>query len=133
MLVNKWVASTILAVLGVLLAATKQFLVIWPAFAGMNQLLASLALMTIAIWTAKVQKATGLGKALVIAPAVFLWITVTIALIWYEVVVIPALVKAGKIATASAVAGITAIGLLLNFLIFGLWIKSLRKPETEFV
>ncbi|HIP56568.1 MAG TPA: carbon starvation protein A [Ignisphaera aggregans] len=132
-LVNKWVASTILAVLGVLLAATKQFLVIWPAFAGMNQLLASLALMTIAIWTAKVQKATGLGKALVIAPAVFLWITVTIALIWYEVVVIPALVKAGKIATASAVAGITAIGLLLNFLIFGLWIKSLRKPETEFV
>ncbi len=130
-LANKWVASAILAIIGVLLAATKQFLVIWPAFAGMNQLLASLALMTIAVWTIKVQKAPGLAKALVVAPAIFLWITVTIALIWYEAVVIPAMIKAGNVVTASVVAGVTAIGLVLNFLIFGLWIRSLKRPEIE--
>ncbi|HID66678.1 MAG TPA: hypothetical protein EYP32_07905, partial [Aquificaceae bacterium] len=52
-LTNRWIASIIVVVLGMALAATKQFLIIWPAFAGMNQLLSSLALMTVSVWVAK--------------------------------------------------------------------------------
>ncbi len=126
---NKWFASILLACIGIALAATKQFLVIWPAFAGMNQLLSSLALMTVAVWTIKVQKAPGLGKALVVAPAVFMWITTTIALLWYEFTVVPPLLAKGGSAalTGSVVAGVTAIGIGLNILILALWIRRLAK------
>ncbi len=129
-LANKWLASLIIAVIGIALAATKQFLVIWPAFAGMNQLLSSLALMTVAVWTIKVQKAPSLGRALVVAPAVFMWVTTTLALLWYEATVIPPLIaKGGGAAATGAVVGtVTAIGIALNLLILWLWIKSLTKP-----
>ncbi len=120
---NKWVASIILAVLGMLLAGTKEFLVLWPAFAGMNQLLSSLALMTVAIWVIKIQKATALGKALVVAPAIFMWITVTVALLWFEIIAVP--VYGGII--AYIVGAITVIGVALNIYLFILWLRSLRK------
>ncbi len=130
-LANKWVAAAILAIIGIALAWSKQFLIIWPAFAGMNQLLSSLALMTVAVWVAKVQKASGLGKFLVIAPAVFMWFTVTIALLWYEAVVVPAMMAAGglKAVTAIVVAIVTAIGVILNLYLFALWINRMRKKE----
>ena len=130
-LANKWVAAAILAIIGIALAWTKQFLIIWPAFAGMNQLLSSLALMTVAVWVAKVQKASGLGKFLVIAPAVFMWFTVTIALLWYEAVVVPAMLAAGgtKAVTAIVVAIVTAIGVILNLYLFILWVLRMRKKE----
>ncbi len=128
---NKWIAAAILAIIGIALAWTKQFLIIWPAFAGMNQLLSSLALMTVAVWVAKVQKASGLGKALVIAPAVFMWFTVTIALLWYEAIVVPAMLAAGgaKAVTAIVVAIVTAIGVALNLYLFGLWVKRMRRKD----
>ncbi len=129
-LANKWVAATILAGVGIILAWTRQFLIIWPAFAGMNQLLASLALMTVAVWTIKVQKATALGKALVVAPAIFLWFTVTAALIWYLIVVVPP--ELGT-ATGWVVGVITLIGVGLNLYLFVEWMRSLRRPETEFM
>ena len=130
-LANKWVAAAILAIIGIALAWSKQFLIIWPAFAGMNQLLSSLALMTVAVWVAKVQKASGLGKFLVIAPAVFMWFTVTIALLWYEAVVVPAMMGVGslKAVTAIVVAIVTAIGIILNLYLFALWINRMRKKE----
>ncbi|WFO75081.1 carbon starvation protein A [Desulfurococcaceae archaeon MEX13E-LK6-19] len=123
---NKWVASAILALIGMWLAASKQFLLLWPAFAGMNQLLSSLALMTVAVWVAKVQKASSLGKALVVAPAIFMWITVTIALLWFEYVVVYPKMLAGELA-GIIVGVITAIGIILNLLIFALWIRRMRK------
>ncbi len=125
-LANKWVAATILAGLGIALAWTREFLVIWPAFAGMNQLLSSLALMTVSVWVIKVQKATATGKALVVAPAVFMWITVTAALLWYLAAVIPPLMSANPI-TAGVVGTITAVGVGLNLYLFGEWIRSLRR------
>ncbi len=127
---NKWVASAILALLGMLLAATGMFSIIWPAFSGMNQLLSSLALMTIAVWVVKVQKASGLGKFLVVAPAVFMWFTVTIALLWFEAIVVPATAALGgtKLITAIVVGIVTAIGLLLNLYLFAIWLRTLKKP-----
>ncbi len=127
-LANRWVASIVIVVLGSLLAWGGAFLVIWPAFSGMNQLLASLALMTVSVWVIKVQKAPTLGKILTVAPAVFLWVTVTVALIWYLAVVVPA-TAATKPFTASVVGIATAIGLALNLYLFALWISSLRKKE----
>ncbi|NPA23079.1 MAG: carbon starvation protein A [Crenarchaeota archaeon] len=123
---NRIIASLILVGLGVLLAWGKAFLVIWPAFAGMNQLLASLALMTISLWVIKVQKAPKLGKALTLAPAIFLWITVTLALIWFLIIVVPA---TPNIITAIIVGTATCIGLGLNTYLFALWIKALRTRE----
>jgi len=130
-LTNKWVASIIAVILGMALAATKQFLIIWPAFAGMNQLLSSLALMTVSVWVAKYVQTTKFGKTLVVAPAIFMWVTVTIALIWYEVAIVPVfLAKGGTLAvTGVAVATITAIGLILNLLLFALWIREMRAKK----
>ncbi len=132
-LANKWVASTILAAIGIALAWGGNFLVLWPAFAGMNQLLSSLALMTVAVWVAKVQKASTAGKALVVAPAIFMWITVTLALLWYEAVVVPVFIGAGggKLVTGVVVGTITAIGIALNLYLFGLWYKTMKKPSIE--
>ncbi|HDI02207.1 MAG TPA: carbon starvation protein A, partial [Ignisphaera sp.] len=128
---NRWIASLILVGLGVALAWGGAFLVIWPAFAGMNQLLASLALMTISLWVIKIQKAPGLGKALTVAPAIFLWFTVTLALIWYLIVVVPAVAAVpAKFLTAIVVGAATAIGLVLNLYLFISWILSLKRKEV---
>ncbi len=132
-LANKWVASAILALLGIALAWGGSFLVIWPAFAGMNQLLSSLALMTISLWVAKVQKASTGGKILVVAPAIFMWITVTVALLWYEAVVVPAMIQAGgaKALTGAVVGFVTGIGVALNLYLFSLWILNMKKEKIE--
>lgn len=131
-LANRWVASIILVAIGAALAWTKLWPVLWPAFAGMNQLLASLALMTISLWVVKVQKAPPLGKGLTLTPAFFLWITVTIALIWYEIVVIPPMLAAGgmKTATGIAVGIITGIGLVLNIMLLIDFLLAYRRPEA---
>ena len=132
-LANRWLASFILVVIGALLAYTRLWPVLWPAFSGMNQLLASLALMTVALWAAKIQKTTPLGKGLTLSPAFFLWITVTIALIWYEAVVVPPLIAAGgmKAITGIAVGIITAIGLILNLMLLADFIMAYRRPATS--
>ncbi len=127
---NRWVASIILVVIGMALAYSKAFLVIWPAFSGMNQLLASLALMTISLWVIKVQKAPGLGKALTVAPAIFLWVTVTIALIWYLAFVVPHIALA-KPFVAAVVGTATGIGLGLNLFLFAGWVRGLKRPIEQ--
>ena len=129
-LTNRWLASIILVIIGMYLAYGKAFLVIWPAFSGMNQLLASLALMTISLWAIKVQRAPGLGKGLTVAPAIFLWVTVTVALIWYLITVVPA-IALHKPFTAAVVGGATGVGLGLNLFLFASWIRGLRRPVPE--
>ncbi len=132
---NRWLASIILVLLGGWLAWKGAFLVLWPAFAGMNQLLASLALMTVAVWAIKIQKAPKAGKVLTTAPAVFLWTTVTIALIWFLAVVslppIFSAIAAGEPipATSLAVSIIIGLGLALNLYLFAIWLLTLRRRE----
>ncbi|RLF76056.1 carbon starvation protein A, partial [Thermococci archaeon] len=99
--------------------------ILWPAFAGMKQLLASIAMMTAAVWAYKIQKAGTWGYAVLI-PALFLWITVTAGLIWY-IAVVP--LSGG---TLIAVKGSLLVGLLLNFLLIYDFYLAWKKPEEEY-
>ncbi len=85
-LTNRWVASVVPAFLGIWLAWSGAWTTIWPAFGGANQMLASVALMTAAAWAIRVQKAKGIN---VLLPALFLWLTVSLAILWYLFTVVP--------------------------------------------
>ncbi|WP_297506067.1 carbon starvation protein A [Thermococcus sp.] len=125
LITNKWVASIIIAGLGTYLAWGAGYKVIWPAFSAMNQMLASIALMTAALWVAKVQRAGSWSWAVLI-PALFLWITVTAAMIWY-LIYVP---MVGEYLIA--VKGAIVISLLLNFLLaWDFWI-AWKRPEEEY-
>jgi carbon starvation protein len=49
-------ASLIPAALGIALAWTGSYNVLWPAFGGANQMLASIALITVAAWVIQKRK-----------------------------------------------------------------------------
>ena len=83
---NRWIASTIPAFLGISLAWSGAWSILWPAFGGANQMLASVALITVSAWVIREQKTSGLY---VFIPALFLWVTVTAAIIWYLIYAIP--------------------------------------------
>ncbi len=119
---NKWIASIILVVFGIYMAWGGNWLIIWPAFSGMNQMLASIALMTASLWVAKVQNPHGSWKWAVIIPALFLWITVTAALVWFLIVIKPGF----------WVSLITVIGLLLNIMLVIDWYAAWKKPAEEY-
>ncbi|GAB6101711.1 carbon starvation protein A [Thermococcus atlanticus] len=119
---NKWIASIILVVFGIYMAWGGNWLIIWPAFSGMNQMLASIALMTASLWVAKVQRPAGAWKWAVVIPALFLWITVTAALVWFLVVIRPGF----------WVSLITIVGLLLNLLLVFDWYAAWKKPAEEY-
>jgi carbon starvation protein len=80
-LTNRWVASVIPAAIGIWLAATGNWLVIWGSFGAANQLIASIALMTGAAYVAKKMKSRFANMAVI--PAWLLWITVTAAIVWF--------------------------------------------------
>jgi len=119
---NKWVASLILVFFGIYMAWGGSFLILWPAFSGMNQMLASIALMTASLWVAKVQNPHGAWKWAVILPALFLWITVTAALIWFLLVIKPDI----------WVSIITIVGLILNVMLVIDWYTAWKKPAEEY-
>jgi carbon starvation protein len=85
---NKWVGSLVVAFFGIGLAWSGNYTILWPAFSGANQLIASIVMLTVAMWVKKElnEKYTNL----VFIPAVFLWITVTAAIIWYQIAIVPA-------------------------------------------
>ncbi|MBN1242676.1 MAG: carbon starvation protein A [Spirochaetales bacterium] len=125
---NKWIASFVIAFLGIGLAWTGNYTVLWPAFSGANQLLASIVMLTVAAWVTK--KLNPKYSAMVMIPAVLLWITVTAALIWYEAAVIPtffrdmALTK--NVITGTVVGAITAFMLILNFIMIASFLKNYK-------
>ena len=80
-LTNRWVASVIPAAIGIWLAATGNWLIIWGSFGAANQLIASIALMTGAGYVAKRLKSSFANIAVI--PAWILWVTVTAAIIWF--------------------------------------------------
>ena len=105
---NRWLASLLAAAIGIGLAKTGNWTIIWPAFGGANQMLAAIALMTSGLWVRNVLAVKGVMRYLVLAPALFLWLTVTLAYVWFIVVVKP----------SSAVYTIVVIELLLAFMLF---------------
>ena len=135
-LTNRWVASGIAVLIGAAMAFPTvviggkiygAYRTVWPAFAGVNQLLAALALLTSALWVYAVLKIRGGTAWLILVPALFLWITVTIALAWWLAVVmphIPAIQKAGS-------GTIAAISLGLDLLLIGLFTAGLRRASRQ--
>jgi len=120
---NRWVASTIPAAIGIALAWSGAWTVIWPAFGGANQMLASIALMTGAAWVIRVQRKSGW---MVLGPALFLWFTVTLALIWYLFIAVPTFMAKSPM-QAYVLGIIVVIMLLLNFIL----IYDYFKPTPE--
>ena len=123
---NRWVASFIPAFLGIYLAWTGQFNILWPSFSAANQLIASIALMTGAAFVSK--KLQSKFAIVAIIPAWFLWFTVTCAIVWFMWVVMP-----GTIAKTPGmgwtVQTIMAIMLVLNILFIVDFVKSSKKKE----
>lgn len=130
---NKWVASVVIAFVGIFLARSGGYTVLWPAFSGANQLLASVVMLTVAVWVKKKLNPAYLMSVLI--PAVLLWVTVTCALIWYEVVIIPVffrdMAKTMNVITGSVVGAITLFMLILNFIMIGAFLKNWKTGEIK--
>ncbi len=133
-LTNRWVASFLAVFISAVMAYPTvviggtidgAYSVIWPAFAGVNQLLAALALLTSALWVYAILKVRGGTAWLIMAPALFLWITVTIALGWWLVVVAPNIPAIQKLGSGT----IVAISLILDILLIILFVRGLRQAS----
>ncbi len=123
-LTNRWIASLIPAGIGIYLAWSKNFTIIWPSFGAANQLIASIALMTGAAFVAKKLKSKFAIMAII--PAWILWVTVTAAIIWFMIVVMPASIakQPGPGWTVQIIMGIM---LVLNVLFIVDFVKSRKE------
>jgi carbon starvation protein len=113
LLTNRWVASVIPAFIGIYLAWSKNFTVLWGSFGAANQLIASIALMTGAAYVQTKLRSSFYKIAFV--PALLLWVTVTAGMIWFLLAVMPSsIVKApGPGWTVSV---IVVVMLIMNFI-----------------
>lgn len=129
---NKWVASIIIAFVGLFLARSGGYSFIWPAFSGANQLLASVVMLTVAVWVK--QKLNPKYISAVLIPAIFLWITVTAALVWYEIAVVPVffrdMANIAKVTTGAIVGIITLVMLILNFIMISGFLKNFKEKKS---
>ncbi len=132
---NRWFASFLVVLIGgamaypvVTLAGTQQpaYKVLWPAFAGVNQLLAALALLTAALWVYAVLKVRGATNWLIQVPAWFLWITVTAGLGWWLIDVMPKLSASVQKVGAGSIA---AVSLALDFLLIYYFVRGLLRAS----
>lgn len=71
---NRYLSTTIVVILSVLLLASGEFSRLWPIFGSANQLLAALALLTIGVWLIK----KNISATFVTIPMFFMF-TVTLA------------------------------------------------------
>ncbi len=120
-LTNRWVASIIPAAIGIWLADTGNWLIIWGSFGAANQLIASIALMTGAAYVAQRLKSSFASVAVI--PAWLLWVTVTAALIWFIIAVLPGGIAAHP-GPGWTVMIITLVMFVLNFIFIYDFIKS---------
>jgi carbon starvation protein len=111
---NTWLAASITAAAGIALAWSGQFALIWPAFGGANQMLASVALMTVAVWVIKELRSP--HRLVVLVPALVLWLTVTAALAWYLVRAVP-VAAANSPVQAGVLGVVVGVMILLNLLL----------------
>lgn len=71
---NRYISTTVVVILSILLLASGEFSTLWPIFGSANQLLAALALLTIAVWLIK----KNISATFVMIPMFFMF-TVTLA------------------------------------------------------
>ena len=128
LLSNRWAASFLIAFLGIFLARSGGYVVLWPAFSGANQLLASIVMLTVAVWVKR--SLDRRYTTAVLVPAAFLWVTVTCALVWYEVVAVPTFFadpsKTASVVTGVVVGGLNLVMLVLSFSMVGSFFRSWR-------
>ncbi|ORC38400.1 carbon starvation protein A [Marispirochaeta aestuarii] len=126
---NKWFGSMVVAVLGIGLAWTGNYTVLWPAFSGANQLIASVVMLTVAMWVHKQLSAKYTN--IVLIPAILLWVTVTAGLIWYELVIIPGHFATGatvkSMVTGTTVGLITLIMLIMNITMIVSFFRNFKE------
>ncbi|MFO7875875.1 MAG: carbon starvation protein A [Desulfovermiculus sp.] len=127
-LTNPWIASIIPAAIGIWLAGSGNWLVIWGSFGAANQLIASIALMSGAAYVAKKLKSHFANSAVI--PAWILWVTVTAAILWFIVFVQPGAI-ADKPFTGWTVMIILCVMLVLNLMFFWDFVKSRAYKVTE--
>ncbi|MCX8195698.1 MAG: carbon starvation protein A [Acidilobaceae archaeon] len=129
---NRFVASIIPIALASVLAyptvegVGRAYLVIWPAFAGTNQLLAALALLTATLWVYAVLRVRGPVSLLMLIPAAFLWITVTLALALWVLLILPNVPFLYQIGAGSLV----VLTLGLDLLLIYLFVRGLLKARS---
>lgn len=133
---HRFVGSFVPIMIGGSLAFTGTINYVYPAFAGANQLLASLALITTASYVYYTLRKSLKTSLIAFVPAFFLWVTVTAALFWYEFnVAIPKLqsgLSTGNVSATYLGASLTtmvAILLLLNIVLIVEFINVARKKK----
>jgi carbon starvation protein len=110
---NRWVASVIPAFVGIWLAWSGHWSLLWPAFSGANQMLASIAMITAAVWVSRYLRSSKAYQMAVTIPALFLWVTVSLALLWYLFVAVPTFTGGAR----WVVGGMTVVMLVLNVML----------------
>ncbi len=123
-LTNSWIASVIPAAIGMYLAWSGSFTVLWPSFGSANQLIASIAMLTGSAWLAKRMKVKNVNMALI--PAYLLWVTVSAAIIWFSAAVLPGTIKANP-TTGITVLVIEVVMLIMNFVFIIDFLKTKDK------
>ncbi len=127
---NKYLLSAIPVLLGLFLAWQGAWALLWPAFGGANQLLASIALLTISIWVIKILKIKNFLKFLILFPSLFLWFTVTAALFFYLLYIVPFVpLLRMSIIQKILISLIVVIMLYLNFMLFKNFYINLKKDD----
>jgi len=113
---DKYVATFIGLLIPIVFALSGSWINLWIYFGGSNQLLASLALMLVAVYLAKVKRPSWYA----FIPAVFMTI-VTLSAIFWEIVVFTWAVATGHPKAAGEIAKYPSIALALNaiFIIVG--------------
>lgn len=127
LLSNRWVASLLPAAVGIGLAWSGGWLLLWPAFSSANQLLASITMITVSAWIARKLDARHLGVALF--PGLLLWVTVSAAMIWYLGSVVPTMISAMP-ARGYIVGTIMVVMLILNLILLVSFIRNQRRSSA---
>jgi carbon starvation protein len=128
LLTNPWMASMIPAAIGIYLAWSGNFAILWPSFGSANQLIASITLLTGAAWVSKRLECK--STAVCTIPAYLLWITVTAAIIWFSAVALPSTIKANPV-TGITVLIIEIAMLVLNIIFMFDFLKYRNQPLDQ--
>ncbi|HOG07408.1 MAG: carbon starvation protein A [Syntrophales bacterium] len=127
-LTNRWIASLIPAFIGIYLAYSKNFTILWPSFGAANQLIASIALMTGACWVHSKLQSRFCHVAVI--PAWILWVTVTAALVWFMWVPLPANIASSPV-QGWTVMGISIVMLIMNFIFIVDFVKKYYREQVQ--